>query len=94
MSPDALTVVIDFRNVAPMGLPTRWWPARTSRIAAVSVEPTEALGAPLARAYQVAQPVVHHVRSERNTIVVDLKAVGQRRSVRDASAVARLLPTR
>ena len=70
--PDALTVVIDFRNVGADGIANSVVASANSPIAAVSVEPSEALGAPASRVrIRLAQPVVHRVRSERNTIVVD-----------------------
>ena len=70
--PDPLTVVVDFRNVGTEGMANSVAANAKSAIAAVSVEPTKALGAPASRVrIMLAQPVVHHVRSERNTIVVD-----------------------
>src|SRR5262249_50217620 len=43
-----------------------------SAIAGVSVEDTESLGAPTARVrIALAQPVAHHARSDRNTVVID-----------------------
>jgi hypothetical protein len=43
-----------------------------SPIARVSVEAAESLGAPASRVrVTLSQPVAHHVRSERNTIVID-----------------------
>src|SRR5712691_2960855 len=72
--PDALTVVIDFRNVGADGVANSVIANANSPIAAVSVEPSEALGAPASRVrIRLAQPVVHRVRSERNTIVVDFE---------------------
>src|SRR5882672_3961424 len=72
--PDALTVVIDFRNVGADGVANSVVASANSPIAAVSIEPSEALGAPASRVrIRLAQPVVHRVRSERNTIVVDFE---------------------
>ena len=43
-----------------------------SPIAHVSIEAAESLGAPASRVrVALSQPVAHHVRSERNTVVVD-----------------------
>ena len=40
--------------------------------AAVAIEPAESLGAPVSRVrITLAQPVTHHVRSDRNLVVVD-----------------------
>ncbi len=51
----------------------------SSPIAGVSVEPVESLGAPAARVrITLSQPVAHHVRSDRNTVVIDFdKPTGQ-----------------
>src|SRR5437867_13170270 len=63
MRPDALTVVIDFRNVGADGVANSVVASANSPIAAVLVEPTEALGAPASRVrIRRAQPFVHHVR--------------------------------
>jgi len=71
--PDPLTLLLDFRNVAADGVSNTVAVGR-SPLAGVSVEPTESLGAPASRVrIALAQPVVHHVRSERNTVVVDFE---------------------
>lgn len=75
--PDPLTVLIDFRNVRAEGI------AITARgqgpIADVSVEAAEALGAPASRVrISLARPVAHHVRSDRNTILVEFEQVSSR----------------
>jgi type IV pilus secretin PilQ/predicted competence protein len=48
-------------------------------IAGVSVEPIDALGAPAARVHiTLTQPVVHHVRADRNSVIIDFdKPTGQ-----------------
>ena len=71
--PDPLTITIDFRNVISDGV-TNSVPANAkSPIAGVSVESVEALGAPASRVtITLSQPVAHRVRSDRNTIVIDL----------------------
>src|SRR3954452_18343187 len=70
--PDPLTVMVDFRNVdagavvAAAGLQAR------GPIASVSVESAEALGTPVSRVrIALAQPVTHHVRADRNRILID-----------------------
>ena len=70
--PDPLTVMVDFRNVdagavaAAAGLQAR------GPIASVSVESADALGTPVSRVrIALAQPVTHHVRADRNRILID-----------------------
>jgi len=70
--PDPLTVMVDFRNVdagaiaAAAGLQAR------GPIASVRVESAEALGSPVSRVrIALAQPVTHHVRADRNRILID-----------------------
>ncbi len=71
--PDPLTLLLDFRNVGAEGVANRV-ASDTSPIANVSVETAESLGAPASRVRVVlAQPVTHHVRSDKNTIVVDFE---------------------
>jgi type IV pilus assembly protein PilQ len=70
--PDPLTVLLDFRNVAADGMANAVTANARSPISAVSVEAIELLGAPVSRVrISLAQPVAHHVRSERNTVVVE-----------------------
>src|ERR1035437_2871845 len=70
--PDALTVLLDFRNVESEGLANSVAAKAKSPIVAVRIEPGDSLGAPGSRVrISLAQPVGYHVRSERNTIVVD-----------------------
>jgi type IV pilus assembly protein PilQ len=70
--PDALTVLLDFRNVAAGDVANSVTASAKSPIAHVSVEPAESLGAPASRVrIALAQPVAHRVRSERNTVVID-----------------------
>jgi type IV pilus assembly protein PilQ len=70
--PDPLTVLLDFRNVGAEGLTTAVAADDRSPIAGVTVESAESLGAPASRVRVVlAQPVVHRVRSDRNTVVID-----------------------
>ena len=70
--PDPLTVMVDFRNVdagaiaAAAGLQAR------GPIASVSVESAEANGSPISRVrIALDQPVTHHVRADRNRILID-----------------------
>jgi len=52
--------------------PTRWPPDVKSPIAYVTIEAAESLGAPASRVrIALSQPVAHHVRTERNTVVID-----------------------
>lgn len=74
--PDPLTVVLDFRNVAAEGVANSVAANSKSPIAAVVVESAESLGAPASRVrVTLAQPVGHHVRSDRNLIFVDFDKV-------------------
>ena len=71
--PDPLTITIDLRNVTSDGVANSVASSAKSPIAGVSVEPVDSLGAPASRVrITLTQPVVHHVRSDRNTIVIDL----------------------
>jgi type IV pilus assembly protein PilQ len=71
--PDPLTITLDFRNVLSDGVANSVGSNATSPIAGVSVESVESLGAPASRVrITLSQPVAHHVRSDRNTIVIDL----------------------
>jgi type IV pilus assembly protein PilQ len=82
--PDPLTVLLDFRNVGGQGVANSVAADVKSPIARVSVEAVESLGAPASRVrIALSQPVAHHVRSERNTVVVDF----ERPSVKEAPYV-------
>jgi type IV pilus assembly protein PilQ len=70
--PDPLTVLLDFRNVSAGEVANSVAANAKSPIASVSIEATESLGAPASRVrIALAQPVAHHVRSDRNTVVID-----------------------
>src|SRR5258705_3508385 len=72
--PDPVTVLVDFRNVTMADVANTVVANVKSPIAAVSVEPYESMGVSSSRVRIVlAQPVAHHVRSERNTVVVDFE---------------------
>ena len=71
--PDALTVLLDFRNVGAADTVAKSIKTDPkSPIAAVALEATQTMGSPTSRVrISLAQPLAHHVRSERNTVVVD-----------------------
>jgi type IV pilus assembly protein PilQ len=75
--PDALTLVLDFRNVAADTVAQLARVDEQGPIAKVAVQATESMGAPVSRVLvSLAQPVQHRVRSERNTVIVDLDRPG------------------
>jgi type IV pilus assembly protein PilQ len=91
--PDPLTLVLDFRNVGMDGLANSITPNAKSPIASVAVEPTESMGARVSRVrIALAQPVGHHVRSERNTVVVDFDKVSDKRAPYVMPPVSRNTP--
>ncbi|MEO8070570.1 MAG: type IV pilus secretin PilQ [Acidobacteriota bacterium] len=70
--PDPLTLLLDFRNVAASDVANSVAADVKSPVARVSVEASESLGAPASRVrVALTQPVAHHIRSERNTVVID-----------------------
>jgi type IV pilus assembly protein PilQ len=70
--PDPLTLYVDFRNVDAEGLVNRFEASPKSPIARVAVEAVESMGAPASRVkITLAQAVAHHLRSDRNTTVID-----------------------
>ncbi len=71
--PDALTLVLDFRNVSLDKLSSMAQFDEKGPIARVAVEATESMGSPVSRVrVTLAQPVQHRVRSERNAVIIDL----------------------
>jgi type IV pilus assembly protein PilQ len=69
--PDPMTVVLDFRNVAPGGISRSVPSDKNSPIGAIEVETAESMGATVSRVrVSLVQPAAHHVRSDRNTVVV------------------------
>ena len=71
--PDPLTLYIDFRNVASDGLATLAAAAAgKGAIERVAAEPADPIGegSPRIRV-RLTEPVAHHVRSDRNTVVID-----------------------
>jgi len=86
--PDPLTVVLDFRNVVAEGVANSVVASAKHPIAKVTVEPTELAGAVASRVrVTLTEPVGHHVRAERNTIVVDFD-----RTARAAASAAVVTP--
>ena len=70
--PDPLTLFIDFRNVAAEGVTSAVAADAKSPIAAVSVEPGEQDSPASSRIrVMLSEPVAHHVRANRNTVVID-----------------------
>ncbi len=71
--PDPVTVILEFRNTTAKGAVHSVAKSVRESIAAVYVEPADSLGAPVSRVrIALAQPLAHHVRSERNKVIVDL----------------------
>ncbi|MGE3508153.1 MAG: type IV pilus secretin PilQ [Vicinamibacterales bacterium] len=71
--PDPLTILLDLRNVEGARVVPAVSRSADNPIAGVAVEATEALGAPVSRIrVTLARPTDYQVRSERNTIVIDL----------------------
>jgi type IV pilus assembly protein PilQ len=72
--PDPLTVLIEFRNAVADGVANAFAANAKSPIASVAVEPSDWLGSPASRVRVILrQPVAHHVRSDRNMVVVDFE---------------------
>src|SRR4051794_27530887 len=70
--PDPLTVMVDFRNVDAGAVVAAASLLARGPIASVSVESSEALGSPVSRVrIALAQPVAHHVRADRNRVLID-----------------------
>src|SRR5262245_18688553 len=87
--PDPVTVILEFRNTTAK--PTVHSVARSVRksIAAVSVEAAESVGGPVSRVrIALAQPLPHHVRSERNKVIVDLDKPTSGKALPTAALVA------
>src|SRR5258706_10667937 len=74
--PDALTVVLEFRNVDAQSLVNKIAATAKSPLAGVTVENADALGAPASRVrIALAEAVAHRVRSEKNTVIVEFERV-------------------
>ena len=77
--PDALTLVLDFRNVGAEPVAKLAGLEPNSPIAGVTVEAAESMGSPASRVrISLARPLAHHVRSDRNTIVVDFDRAAEK----------------
>src|SRR3979490_2249877 len=72
--PDPLTLYVDFRNVAADGLSSLVAAVTKGPIEGVAVEPGGRIddGSPRIRV-RLSEPVAHHVRSDRNTVVIDFE---------------------
>jgi type IV pilus assembly protein PilQ len=80
--PDPLTVVVDFRNVNPGAVASSLGAGANSPIASVAVEQAESMGSPVSRVrIALAQPVMHHVRADRNRVLVDFDRVVARSAI-------------
>jgi type IV pilus assembly protein PilQ len=81
---DPLTVVVEFRNVAADGVANSFARNPKSPIADVAIEPVDSETGPSSRVtITLAQPVAHHIRSDRKTVVVDFdKATAKESSYR------------
>ena len=89
--PDPLTVLIDFRNVDPGAVASKLSAQTNGPIASVSVESAESMGSPVSRVrIALAQPVAHHVRAERNRVLVEFARV---ETPRVAAVVPIVVPT-
>jgi len=70
--PDPLTVVLELRNVAADSLGAIAKPDPKGPIAGVELESVDSMGAQVSRVrISLSRPLAHHVRSSRNTVVVD-----------------------
>ncbi|MFN7984549.1 MAG: secretin and TonB N-terminal domain-containing protein [Vicinamibacterales bacterium] len=93
--PDPLTVLIDFRNVEPGAVASSLGAKPNGPITSVAVEAAESMGSPVSRVrVALAQPVAHHVRAERNRVLVDFdKTAAPQAAVTSAVSVASSAPT-
>jgi type IV pilus assembly protein PilQ len=86
--PDPLTVLIDFRNVEPGTVSSAMPPAR-GPIRSIAVEDAESMGSAVSRVrIALDRPVAHHVRADRNRVLIDFDRLGDRSP---AGAAATLL---
>lgn len=70
--PDPLTVLIDFRNVDTGAVASKLAALTNSPITSVNIEAAESMGSPVSRVrIALAQPFAHHVRAERNRVLVE-----------------------
>ncbi len=86
--PDPLTVLIDFRNVDPGAVASTLAAKPSGPITSVAVEAAESMGSPVSRVrIALGQPVAHHVRAERNRVLVDFERTPAPRATAPAAAV-------
>jgi type IV pilus assembly protein PilQ len=86
--PDPLTLLLDFRNVTVASAPKA--PEVRNPIERVTVEPVDSMGAPVSRVrIALSEPALHHVRSERNTVVVEFDRGAQKPAALTAPVVVR-----
>jgi len=91
--PDPLTVLLDFRGVGTEGLANSVPATYGGPIAGVAVEATNLMGAPSARVrINLAQPVGHHVRSDRNTVTVSFESTAGSEARHGPAPASRELP--
>jgi type IV pilus assembly protein PilQ len=91
--PDPLTLYIDFRNVTVDGIRNVLAAATKGPIEGVAVEPADPIGTASPRVrVRLSQPVAHHVRADRNTIVIDFDRTAAKTAPAAAQTLA-LLPT-
>src|SRR5205814_538787 len=86
--PDPLTVLVDFRNVDGNRVTNSVTENARSPIAGVTVEASDAPTMPGSRVrIDLAQPVGHRVRSDRNSIIVDFDKPAESAPARERVAV-------
>ena len=92
--PDPLTLYIDFRNVAVDGLTNVAAGATKGPIEGVAVEPADPIGegSPRIRV-RLSQPVGHHVRADRNTVVIDFDRISAKPAPSTIQTSAAMQPT-
>jgi type IV pilus assembly protein PilQ len=77
--PDPLTVVVDFRNVDAAAISPSTPQAR-GPIRSIDVEAAESMGAPVSRVrIALDRPVAHHVRADRNRVLIDFDRADDQR---------------
>jgi len=92
--PDPLTVMVDFRNVDAGAVASAPRMPGEGPIASVAVEAAESMGAPVSRVrITLSQPVAHHVRADRNRILIDFDRATPVSRTLVAPPVTRQAPT-
>ncbi len=94
--PDPLTVLVDLRNVGSEEAATLAGALKSvqgSPIAHVAVVSAESNGEPVSRVrVELAEPVAHHVRSDKNTIVVDFEKTSAQQTALVVPVASRAAP--